>query len=219
MLLPRLSPGFFSRGPKLSDWTWTMTTALRPGRVVYAGAGDEFSQAARDLKELAELDVSAERCGGRRNGSAATAWRSVMLRLRSTRRCQSRSVAGLQPINRCLRWRACRWMAAGCKSSTAWSRNGTTRTPSGGNESRLLVEHEQRSFHGRSLSAVAGIVRGSGENATNGAGNQGFSGPTLPRTRRRKRKKNASTSVRTSATVVRSVVATRHEVRRSANFW
>ena len=30
VLLPRLSPGFFSLGPKLSGWTWTMTTVRRP---------------------------------------------------------------------------------------------------------------------------------------------------------------------------------------------
>ena len=30
VLLPRLSPGFFSLGPKHWVWTWTMTTAQRP---------------------------------------------------------------------------------------------------------------------------------------------------------------------------------------------
>ena len=30
VLLPRLSPGFFSLGPKLWVWTWTMTTVRRP---------------------------------------------------------------------------------------------------------------------------------------------------------------------------------------------
>jgi hypothetical protein len=30
VLLPRLSPGFFSLGPEFWGWTWTMTTVQRP---------------------------------------------------------------------------------------------------------------------------------------------------------------------------------------------
>ena len=30
VLLPRLSPGFFSLAPRLWGWTWTMTTVRRP---------------------------------------------------------------------------------------------------------------------------------------------------------------------------------------------
>ena len=63
VLLPRLSPGFFSLGPKALgldvDYDYS-PTALK--KVVYAGTqATSFPQGSRDLKELAELDISAER--------------------------------------------------------------------------------------------------------------------------------------------------------------
>ena len=199
-----------------------MTTALRPGRrSSMPRAGDEFFSSGTDLKELAELDVSAERVrrATERIGGERVAERDAQAAVYEALPIPERRRA---PADQPMPAVACVQMDGGrLQVFDRVEPNGTTRTPSPANESRLLVEHEQRSFHGRSLSAVAGIVRGSGENATNGAGNQGFFGP------RRFRGRGGGSGRRTRRTSVPDVrnrwsaASSPHAMRsrRSANFW